>query len=303
MYSLLHNFDWKNGKQYSIFGVPDIGDFSVAFGTWNPYDLALKNVNKVSEIKKAEAIARVEGMKEGALSPPIVYFEKGLRTTEGHFTPKVQTKKITKVFKEKSVKQETKNQTLNALTDKLKTVNEEYKSVMVKPAEIIFNSEIVAFPEELQFKTFDQEKIKELMKEKQSLETRITKVRSIHPKTYKNITNFSQLVKNPNTILTLADQFTIFDSNAYNDTIDAGGNPMERINDIRDSVNRIPSELLDQFKLNELMGPPELLPTKTEAFKRAIKNPIITKPKLTLTHNIELLDIPNNQYTPTKKAN
>jgi hypothetical protein len=33
MYTLLHNKQWDNGKRYSIFGVPDIGDFSVAFGT------------------------------------------------------------------------------------------------------------------------------------------------------------------------------------------------------------------------------------------------------------------------------
>jgi hypothetical protein len=303
MYTLLHNKQWDNGKRYSIFGVPDIGDFSVAFGTWNPYDVAIKNVKQANDIKIAKSIARVEGMKEGALSAPIIYFERDVRSQEGNFMPKVQTKNITKVFKEEKVKKETKNQTINVLTDKLKTVNDEYKSVMVtpmKPQGLI--SEIdQGVPEELKFETFDQE-TKQLLKEKESLTTRLTTIRSTNPSSYNNLTNFSQLVKNPATIMTLADDFTIFDSSAYYKARNNGENPIEKVNDIRNKVNRIPSELLPHYKLTELMGPPELLPTGVDAYKRELSNPLNQKKRLQLTHNVDTLDIPHPQFTPTKKG-
>jgi hypothetical protein len=312
MYTLLHNKQWDNGKRYSIFGVPDIGDFSVAFGTWNPYDVAIKNVKQANDIKKAEKISRVEGMKEGALSAPIVYYERDVRSTEGNFIPKVQTKNITKVFKEVNVKKETKNQTINALTNRLKTVNDEYKSVMGTPTKLRGNVDpevVVAsaltdigqrVPAELQFEPFDREKTKQLLKEKESLTTRLTTIRSTNPSSYNNVTNFSQLVKNPDTIMTLADDFTIFDSGAYYKAINTGENPIEKINDIRNKVHKIPSELLPHYKLTELMGPPELLPTGMDAYKRELSNPLQQKKKLQLTYNIDVLDIPHNQYTPKK---
>jgi hypothetical protein len=168
MYTLLNDKQWENGKRYSIFGVPDIGDFSVAFGTWNPYDVAIKNVKQANDIKKAKSIARVEGMKEGALSAPIVYFERDVRSTEGNFMPKVQTKNITKVFNEVNVKKETKNQTINALSDRLKTVNKEYKSVMTTPMKSkSANPEVVPLPAKLKFENIDVEKTKQLLKEKE----------------------------------------------------------------------------------------------------------------------------------------
>jgi hypothetical protein len=52
----------------------------------------------------------------------VVYFERDVRSTEGNFVPKVQTKNITKVFKKVNVKKEIKNQTINALSDRLKNV-------------------------------------------------------------------------------------------------------------------------------------------------------------------------------------
>jgi hypothetical protein len=122
MYTLLHNKQWDNGERYFIFGVPDIDDFNVAFGTWNLYDVAIKNVKQANDIKKAENIAKIEGMKEGALFAPIVYFERDVKSTKGNFMPKVQTKNITKVFNKVSVKKETKHQTINVLTDRLKAV-------------------------------------------------------------------------------------------------------------------------------------------------------------------------------------
>jgi hypothetical protein len=302
MYTLLHNKQWDNGKRYSIFGVPDIGDFSVAFGTWNPYDVAIKNVKQANDIKKAESIARVEGMKEGALSAPIVYFERDVRSTEGNFMPKVQTKNITKVFKEVNVKKETKNQTINALSDRLKTINEEYKLAITTPMKSKrVNPEVVPLPTELKFENIDVEKTKQLLKEKESLTTRLTTIRSTNPNNYNNFTNFSQLVKNPDTIMTLTDDFTIFDSAAYYQAINTGNNPIEKINDIKNKVNRIPSELLPHYKLTELMGPPELLPTGVNAYRRELSNPLHKKNRLQLTYNVDTLDIPHPQFTPIKK--
>jgi hypothetical protein len=157
------------------------------------FDVKMRHVKQANVIQKAESIARVEGMKEGALSAPIVYFERDVRSPEGNFLPKVQTKNITKEFNEVSVNRGTKNQTINVLTDKLKSVNEEYKSVMgtlAKPQRIL--PEIhQGVPEELIFETFDKERTKQLLKEKESLTTRLTTIRSTNPRSYNNLTNFS----------------------------------------------------------------------------------------------------------------
>jgi hypothetical protein len=242
-------------------------------------------------------------MKEGALSAPIVYFERGVRLTEGNFMPKVQTKNISKVFKEVNVKRETKNQTINVLTDRLNTVNEEYKSLMTTTMKSKnANPEVVPLPAELKFENIDVEKTKQLLKEKESLTTCLTTIRSTNPDNYNNLTNFSQLVKNPDTIMTLADDFTIFDSAAYYKALNTGSNPIKKVNDIRNKVNRIPSELLPHYKLTELMGPPELLPTGIDAYKRELSNPLYQKKRLQLTHNVDALDIPHSQFTPNKKG-
>jgi hypothetical protein len=74
------------------------------------------------------------------------------------------------------------------------------------------------------------------------------------------------------------------------------------VNDIRNKVHKIPSELLPHYKLTELMGPPELLPTAINAYKRELSNPLQQKKKLQLTYDVDMLDIPNNQFTPTKKS-
>jgi hypothetical protein len=102
--------------------------------------------------------------------------------------------------------------------------------------------------------------------------------------------------------MTLADDFTIFDSAAYYKAINTGNNPIEKVNDIRNKVNRIPAELLHHYKLTELMGPPELLPTGIDAYKRELSNPLHQKKRLQLTHNVDALDIPHPQFTPTKKG-
>jgi hypothetical protein len=78
----------------------------------------------------------------------------------------------------------------------------------------------------------------------------------------------------------LADDFTIFDSTAYYKAKNSGENPIEKVNDIRNKVHRIPSELLPHYKLTELMGPLELLPTGVEAYKRELSNPLYQKKKL-----------------------
>jgi hypothetical protein len=100
--------------------------------------------------------------------------------------PKVQTKNITKVFKKVNVKRETKNQTIDVLSDWLKTVNAEYNSIMPT----LFNSELNSVG-------IDVKKTKELLKKKQSLTTHLTTVRSTYADIYNNLTNFSQLIKNP----------------------------------------------------------------------------------------------------------
>jgi hypothetical protein len=73
MYTL--NKKWNNGKEFSIFGVSDVGDYSV-IGYSNSYEAAMKNIKRVKDIENAERFAKVEGMKEGVLSAPIIYFEK-----------------------------------------------------------------------------------------------------------------------------------------------------------------------------------------------------------------------------------
>jgi hypothetical protein len=67
MYILLTNAEWNNGQQYLIFGIPDIIDFSINFGTWNPFDVAIKNTKTIKYLKNTERLARVKGIKEGAL--------------------------------------------------------------------------------------------------------------------------------------------------------------------------------------------------------------------------------------------
>jgi hypothetical protein len=161
--------------------------------------------------------------------------------------------------------------------------------------------EIVLLPAELHFENIDIEKTKRLLKEKESLTTRFTTIRSTNPNNYNNLTNFSQLVKNPDTIMTLADDFTIFDSVAYYKALNTGSNPIEKVNDIRNKVNRIPFELLPHYKLTELMGPPELLPTGVDAYKRELSNPLHQKKRLQLTYNVDTLNIPYPQLTPIKK--
>jgi hypothetical protein len=298
MYTLLHNKQWDNRKRYSIFGVPDIGDFTIAFGSWNPYDVAIKNVKQQNDIRKAEKIARVQGMKEGALSAPIIYYERDVRSTDGNFMPKVQTKHVSKVFQEKTVKRETKTQAINALINKLKTVNEEYRSVTQPKLPEITSSEPFVKPPELNFDVIDRGRANELLKEKEYLKNRLISMRSTHHDNYNNMTNFSQLIKNPDTIVTIADDFTIFDSAAYYKSKNSGSN--EHVNDIRSLLYQIPSELMPHFSLTELMGPPELLPTGQDAYTRESKNPLQQKTKLQLTHDVNLLDIPNTQFTPKK---
>jgi hypothetical protein len=116
------------------------------------------------------------------------------------------------------------------------------------------------------------------------------------------ITNFSQLVKNPDTIMTLADDFTIFDLAAYYKARNSGKNPIEKVNDIRNKVHRISSELLPHYKLTELIGPPELLPTGIDAYKRELSNLLHQKKKLQLTYDVDVLDISQNQFTSIKKG-
>jgi hypothetical protein len=67
-------------------------------------------------------------MKEGALSAPIIYYERDVRSQEGNFMPKVQTKKISKVFAESKVKLETKYQTINTFQEKLQKVQIDIKA-------------------------------------------------------------------------------------------------------------------------------------------------------------------------------
>jgi hypothetical protein len=130
----------------------------------------------------------------------------------------------------------------------------------------------------------------------------LTAIRAANPNNYNNITNFSQLVKNPDTIMILADDFTIFDLAAYYKVINTGSNPIEKVNNIRNKVHKIPSELLPHYKLTNLMGPPELLPTGVNAYKRELSNPLHQKTKLQLTYDVDMLEIPHSQYTPIKKG-
>jgi hypothetical protein len=44
-------------------------------------------------------------------------------------------------------------------------------------------------------------------------------------------------------------------------------------------LNKIPDNLLEHFDLKELMGPPELIPTAKEAYKREFTNSFRIYPK------------------------
>jgi hypothetical protein len=50
------------------------------------------------------------------------------------------------------------------------------------------------------------------------------------------------------------------------------------------------------------MGPPELLPTGVDAYKRELSNPLHQKKRSQLTYNVNALDIPYPQFTPIKKG-
>jgi hypothetical protein len=281
MYALLRDKTWKNGKKYSIFEIPDIVDYTPVFGTWNPYDIALKSGEKAGEIQRAENVSKVEGMKERALSAPITYFEKDWRASSGAFVPKQQTKNISKIFQEPAVIRETRHQTLNTLQNQLYSVETEIKKEFSKSFEVTNINMFSNSP----IKAAD---VEHLMKQKNKLQEKIGRVRI--GTTLNTARNASQLIKGPETILTIADNFTIFDRNAYYDAQTKGLNVHERINDIR-SKGAIPRDLIPHFEVKELMGPPELIPTKNEALKRQTLNPL-TGPHLRLPP--PNLDIPKS---------
>jgi hypothetical protein len=281
MYALLRDKTWENGKKYSIFDIPDIINYTPVFGTWNPYDVALKSGEKAGEIQRAENVAKVESMKEGALSAPITYFEKDLRSSSGAFVPKQQTKNISKIFQEPAVIRETRHQTLNTLQNELHSVESEIKkefskSFEVKNINMFSNSPIKAAD------------VEHLIKQKNKLQEKIGRVRI--GTTLYTARNASQLIKGPETILTITDNFTIFDKNAYYEAQTKGLDVHERINDIR-TKGAISRHLIPHFEVKELMGPPELIPTKNEALKRQMLNPL-TGPYLRLPP--PNLDIPKS---------
>jgi hypothetical protein len=281
MYALLKEKLWNNGKKYSIFAVPDIIDYTPVFGSWNPYDLALKSGEKEGEIQKAENIAKIEGMKEGALSAPITYFEKDWKTNGGAFVPKQQTNKISEIFQESAVIRETRYQTLNTLQSQLQNVESELKKEFSKS----FEPKNINMFSNSPIKPAD---VEHLMKQKNKLQAKMGRVRI--GTTLDTARNASQLIKGPETILTIADNFTIFDRNAYYDANSKGLNVHERINDIR-TKGAIPRDLIPHFEVKELMGPPELIPTKNEALKRQMLNPL-ARPRLRLPP--PNLDIPKS---------
>ena len=295
MYTLLDTPNWNQGRKYSIFGIPDIGNFSVAFGSSNPYQVALQNVNKNEEIKKTQNIAKVEGMKEGALSAPIIYYERDVRSQDGKFMPKVETKKITKIFEEPTVKINTKNLTVSTLENKLHETNQKLKSEFGKDFnplnKDLFTGQTI--------NNFDPHVAASLQLEKRNLEEKLFRTRPLNPKKYKNMNNFSQLVKGPETIMTIADDFTIFDRNAYFDAKQNKKDIHERINDIRSPLNKIPKELMGHFDIKDLMGPPELIPTGKEAYRREFSNPL-NRPKIDFYTDTNTLDIPKVNFTPNK---
>jgi hypothetical protein len=281
MYALLKDKTWENGKKYSIFDVLDIVDYTPVFGTWNPYDITLKSSEKVAEIQRAENIAKIEGMKEGALNAPITYFEKDLRTSTGAFIPQ-QTNKISKIFQEPAVIRETRHQTLSTLQSQLHSVESDIKtefSNSLDPTNINIFSNPPIKPADVQY----------FMSRKNKLQEKIGRVRL--GTTLETTRNASQLIKGPETILTIADNFTIFDRNAFYNAKTNGVNIHERINDIKGAI---PRDLMPHFEVKELMGPPELIPTKHEALNRQMLNPL-TGPHLRLPAS--KLDIPK---TPLK---
>jgi hypothetical protein len=97
----------------------------------------------------------------------------------------------------------------------------------------------------------------------------------------------------------IANDFTILHKDAYFDAIQQGKNIFERINDIKNPLNKIPENLLEHFDIKELMGPPELIPIAKEAFKRKTLNPLKTLPKLQF-YDVSQLDVPRVNFTPHK---
>lgn len=158
---------------------------------------------------------------------------------------------------------------------------------------------IVKFQIDKPINTFNPNETSLLQVEKRSLEDKLTRTRSINPKNYKNMTNFSQLVKGPETILTIANDWTLFNRNAYLDAKMNKKDYHERINDIKSPLNKIPTDLLPHFSVKELMGPPELIPTYKEAYRRDFIHPLNRIPKIEF-YNIDTLDAPIVNFTPNR---
>jgi hypothetical protein len=85
-------------------------------------------VKEQKKLKKAKNIAKIKGMKEGALSAQITFFEKDWRSSSGTFIPKNQKNKISEIFQKPSVIRETRHQTLNTLQTQLYSVDSDIRN-------------------------------------------------------------------------------------------------------------------------------------------------------------------------------
>jgi hypothetical protein len=186
----------------------------------------------------------------------------------GAFNPK-QTDKISDIFKESKVINETRHQTIFNLQNQLKKTESEIKEKFSKNLSLKNMNLFKGTP----IKDLDPN-INTLIKQKQSLQEKLNRVRL--GKGLDTMRNASQLIKGPETILTISDNFTIFDRDAYYSAKASEKDIHERINDIR-TLKQIPRDLLPHFNVKELMGPPEIIPNEQEAYKRQMQDPYLNK--------------------------